>query len=224
MTGQLDWFRGGIALALAFLVAVWLVKPIGVSTQFVIADGILWDLVNPDLVVEDPEAKTGYTSSNAYLAKSGGKYAASVADPLNYSFVFALAMILGAFLSRVTRGPRPEKADRIAPAVSRRRFGPGAGKRFTVAFLGGVLVLFGARLAGGCPSGHGMSGLMQLSISGFLAMVGFFGAGGMGWYLKRNVLQIETHRVAAILLSIVVLVLLSEAISAVARARVAKAK
>jgi phosphonate transport system permease protein len=55
-------------------------------------------------------------------------------------------------------------------------------------------------------------------------VVGFFGAGGMGWYLKRNVLQIETHRVAAILLSIVVLVLLSEAISAVARARVAKAK
>ena len=55
-------------------------------------------------------------------------------------------------------------------------------------------------------------------------VVGFFGAGGMGWYLKRNVLQIETHRVAAILLSIVVLVLISEAISAVARARVAKAK
>ena len=55
-------------------------------------------------------------------------------------------------------------------------------------------------------------------------VVGFFGAGGMGWYLKRNVLQIETHRVAAILLSIVVLVLISEAVSAFARARVAKAK
>lgn len=55
-------------------------------------------------------------------------------------------------------------------------------------------------------------------------VVGFFGAGGMGWYLKRNVLQIETQRVAAILLSIVVLVMISEAVSAVARARVAKAK
>lgn len=55
-------------------------------------------------------------------------------------------------------------------------------------------------------------------------VIGFFGAGGMGWYLKRNVLQIETHRVAAILLSIVVLVLVSEAVSAWARARVAKAK
>ena len=55
-------------------------------------------------------------------------------------------------------------------------------------------------------------------------VVGFFGAGGMGWYLKRNVLQIETQRVAAILLSIIVLVLVSEAVSAWARARVAKAK
>lgn len=53
-------------------------------------------------------------------------------------------------------------------------------------------------------------------------VVGFFGAGGMGWYLKRNILQIETERVAAILLSIVFLVLISEAVSAWARARVMK--
>ncbi len=51
-------------------------------------------------------------------------------------------------------------------------------------------------------------------------VVGFFGAGGMGWYLKRNVLQIETERVAAILLSIVLLVLVSEIVSAWARSRV----
>ncbi len=55
-------------------------------------------------------------------------------------------------------------------------------------------------------------------------VVGFFGAGGMGWYLKRNILQIETERVAAILLSILVLVLISEAVSAWARARVLKMK
>ncbi len=46
----------------------------------------------------------------------------------------------------------------------------------------------------------------------------------MGWYLKRNILQIETERVAAILLSIIFLVLISEAVSAWARARVMKMK
>ena len=55
-------------------------------------------------------------------------------------------------------------------------------------------------------------------------VVGFFGAGGMGWYLKRNVLQVETERVAAILLSIIVLVGISEVISAWARNKVMKMK
>ncbi len=55
-------------------------------------------------------------------------------------------------------------------------------------------------------------------------VVGFFGAGGMGWYLKRNIFQVETQRTAAILLSIVVLVVISEVVSAWARDRVAKAR
>jgi hypothetical protein len=46
------------------------------------------------------------------------------------------------------------------------------------AFIGGAILLFGARLAGGCPSGHGLSGNMQLAVSGLLALV-FFMAGGI---------------------------------------------
>ncbi len=55
-------------------------------------------------------------------------------------------------------------------------------------------------------------------------VVGFVGAGGMGWYLKRNIMQIETERTAAILLSIIALVVVAEIFSAWARARIAKAK
>jgi phosphonate transport system permease protein len=51
-------------------------------------------------------------------------------------------------------------------------------------------------------------------------VVGFFGAGGMGWYLRRTVQQIESNRVAAVLLSIIVLVIISEVASAWARIRV----
>ncbi|MGB5592128.1 MAG: YeeE/YedE thiosulfate transporter family protein [Gammaproteobacteria bacterium] len=174
MTGQLDWLRGGIALASAFLLAVWIVKPIGVSTQFVIADGIAWHLVKPDLVVEDASAKAGFTSENAYLAKSGGKYAKNVARPLNYSFIFVAAMIFGVWLSRKTGGPQPESADRVAPRVWRERFGSAPLPRYAAAFAGGLLVLYGARLAGGCTSGHMMSGMMQTSVSGYLFAVATF--------------------------------------------------
>ncbi len=53
-------------------------------------------------------------------------------------------------------------------------------------------------------------------------VVGFFGAGGMGWYLRRTVQQVESNRVAAILISILVLVLISEVASAWARNKVSK--
>ena len=55
-------------------------------------------------------------------------------------------------------------------------------------------------------------------------VVGFVGAGGMGWYLKRNVMQIETERTAAILLSIIALVVVAEIFSAWARSRISRAK
>ena len=55
-------------------------------------------------------------------------------------------------------------------------------------------------------------------------VVGFVGAGGMGWYLNRNVMQIETERTAAILLSIIALVVVAEIFSAWARSRIARAK
>jgi phosphonate transport system permease protein len=54
-------------------------------------------------------------------------------------------------------------------------------------------------------------------------IVGFFGAGGMGWYLRESVQQIASHDVAAILLSIVAVVVVSELISAWLRAHIARA-
>ena len=83
---MLSWKTGGILLGVVFFAAVLLVKPIGVSTQFVVFDGILWDTVASNAVVPSSTAKSGYTSPNAYLAKSGGSYAKGVAEPLNYSF------------------------------------------------------------------------------------------------------------------------------------------
>ena len=90
----LSWRSGGILLGLVFFAAVMLVKPIGVSTQFVIFDGIVWNAVDPSVVVPSETAKSGFASPNAYLNKSGGSYAKSVANPWNYSFVFVVAMVV----------------------------------------------------------------------------------------------------------------------------------
>ncbi|MTH98544.1 YeeE/YedE thiosulfate transporter family protein [Roseibium sp. RKSG952] len=168
----LNWKLGGVLLGLVFFMAVLLVKPIGVSTQFVILDGIVADAVNPSLVTATDQ---GYTSTNAYLAKSDGKYAKAVSNPLNYSFVFVVAMMLGGFLSAMLRGGI-EASDRSIPALWRANFGDCAKKRYAAAFLGGFIVLYGARLAGGCTSGHMMSGMMQTAVSGYIFAAGAFAA------------------------------------------------
>ena len=174
MKGQLSWFKGGLLLGAAFLLAVAFVKPIGVSTQFVIADGIIWDLFSDTIVQKDTASTTGYSSPNAYLNKSNGKYAKNVANPMNYSFVFVLAMMAGAFISSKTGGPQPSEEEKRAPEVWRQRFGGNPIARYATVFVAGIVALFGARLAGGCTSGHMMSGMMQTSLSGYLFAFGVF--------------------------------------------------
>jgi uncharacterized protein len=51
-------------------------------------------------------------------------------------------------------------------------------KGLLVLIFGGVLVGFGARYAGGCTSGHAISGLSNLQIPSLIAVIGFF-AGGL---------------------------------------------
>lgn len=163
---QLTWKTGGLALGLVFFLAVLLVKPIGVSTQFVVLDGIFWSALDPGVITQTAD---GYTSSNAYLAR----YASNIANPLNYSFVFVLAMALGAFLSARLRGGVDDN-ERSVPELWRDNFGGSVALRYAVAFAGGFVVLFGARLAGGCTSGHMMSGMMQTALSGYLFAAGAF--------------------------------------------------
>lgn len=169
---SLNWKTGGLLLGLVFFAAVLLVKPIGVSTQFVILDGIIADTVVTDLVTQTDD---GYASTNAYLNKSSGKYAKAVSNPLNYSFVFVLAMALGGLISVRLRGGL-NADDRKIPALWRANFGDSPMLRYGAAFLGGFVVLYGARLAGGCTSGHMMSGMMQTAMSGYLFTAGAFAA------------------------------------------------
>lgn len=55
---------------------------------------------------------------------------------------------------------------------------------FCVLVVGGVLVGFGARWAGGCTSGHAITGLASLQSASMLAVAGFF-AGGLlvSWWV-----------------------------------------
>lgn len=62
------------------------------------------------------------------------------------------------------------------PELWVRYYGSSPAKRFFWAFIGGFLLLFGARMAGGCTSGHIISGGMQLAFSSLLFAIVVFAA------------------------------------------------
>lgn len=64
-----------------------------------------------------------------------------------------------------------------------------SGKRKLMLFAGGFLILFGARLAGGCTSGHVITGIPQLSIASFIFGAMVFGVGipAAKYFMKRGI-------------------------------------
>jgi len=60
-------------------------------------------------------------------------------------------------------------------------------RRLIFAFLGGVLVVYGAQLARGCTSGAALSGMAVLSVAGFVTMMAIFGSAYVfAWFFRKN--------------------------------------
>jgi uncharacterized membrane protein YedE/YeeE len=104
--------------------------------------------------------------ANPYWAKHPPRW--------DYGMLFLVGTFAGALVSAALgRSFRAE----VVPAVWAERFGPSKATRLVGAFVGGVLVLYGARLAGGCTSGHGISGSLQLAVSSWTFFLTMFAAG-----------------------------------------------
>jgi len=58
-----------------------------------------------------------------------------------------------------------------------------SGSGLSLIVLGGFLVGFGARYAGGCTSGHAISGLADLQLPSLIAVIGFFAGGLIATFL-----------------------------------------
>jgi uncharacterized membrane protein YedE/YeeE len=57
-------------------------------------------------------------------------------------------------------------------------------KGFLILAIGGFLVGLGSRYAGGCTSGHAISGISDLQVPSIIAVVGFFSGGLlMSWFI-----------------------------------------
>ena len=173
-----NWIKGALVLGFSFFIAILFVKPIEVSTQFSVLSGIVHSTVDSDVIVEDSSRETGYRSSNAYYDKSEGKLAKAIKNPLNYDFIFVLSIPVGGYLGyllfRRKKKAEEEEDDDEEELCSLDDNKKGFIRKYALSFIGGFLLLFGARMADGCTSGHMMSGMMQGSISGYVFAISVF--------------------------------------------------
>lgn len=133
-------------------------RPLGVTSAFEDAAALLARRFAPDAM-----------RINSYLGARDG-----VPRP-DWKWALLTGLALGSWASATASGGRPERV----PARWARRFGPRPGPRYLAAFTGGALLMFGARCARGCTSGHGISGMAQLALSSWTFTPLFFGVGGL---------------------------------------------
>ncbi len=151
----LPWWAGGLAIGVVLSVAVALIQPIGVSTQYVVLDGVLLHAVLPEVADNSPYLST---------ASKGWTLA-------TYEFLFVAGIPIGAFLAAMVTN---RFSVSVVPSLWAQRFGPTPVKRLIWSFIGGFLLLFGARFGGGCTSGHMISGVSQLAVSSFVFSTALF--------------------------------------------------
>ena len=146
MIKRIPWWLGGILMALLLLFTFSVLganRPIGASTYVPYFAGIIFDL--------DPEKYT---------------YLQEIHNPGSWEGVMLLGVFFGSFLNAlfVTKTFRFT----IVPAAWKRYKNNSATSRLIWSFVAGFFLIIGARLAGGCTSGHFLSGMTQTAFSSMI--------------------------------------------------------
>ncbi len=146
------YLAGSLSGVVIILSAVFTGNFFGASTSFVRTAGMIEKFFSPERL-----------NQLAYFRWFVPK--------IDWQWMFVVGIFCGSLLAAVTSGTYHWQA---LPDLWQKRFGPSRLKRGIIAFLGGIITMYGARFAGGCPSGHGMSGVPQLAISGLVSLCCFF--------------------------------------------------
>jgi uncharacterized membrane protein YedE/YeeE len=151
-------YVAGIVIGLLQIPAFLIIETaLGASSSYVTVSASLASLVDPSIL------KIGYAANHV---------AATAKNWWQVALVIGIA--IGAFASARLSGAKRET---ISPIWARALGSSSPAKRLFVAFVAGFLMLFGARIADGCTSGHGLSGMAQLSVGSTVAVAAMFVGG-----------------------------------------------
>ncbi|ADD68845.1 protein of unknown function DUF395 YeeE/YedE [Denitrovibrio acetiphilus DSM 12809] len=150
------WLTGSLTGITAAACCVFAGKTLGASGGFVTIDSYIGNYFN-----------TGWAKLPYFTA----------AKPpiLSFQIIQYIGMLAGAIISALMS---KDFHIRSLPAKEwKPNFGKSVVKRWIMIFIGGILVELGACIAGGCTSGLGISGIIQLSPAGFIFFISAFTSG-----------------------------------------------
>jgi uncharacterized protein len=158
-------YLGGMILGIVLFLAFFLTgNGLGSSGATSRIDALIVDAIAPF-----------HVDNNPYLLKMAGGDKNPLDDWIVPVFFGAL---LGGFASGFFNG-RLKLMTTKGPNISDRT-------RWLMAFLGGGLFLYGARMARGCTSGQALSGGATLSAGSWVIMFAIFGgAYGLAYFVKK---------------------------------------
>ncbi len=153
----------GVLSWLTFLISG---KPIATSTSFARTAGMIENAI------------TGKAIQRPYYEK--------IKLDIDWQWMLVMGVVLGSFLSAYISGDF--QIGVWVPSLWESAFGDSVGLRLVVAVAGGILLGFGSRFAGGCTSGHGISGTLQLAVSSWVSAICFFIGGIIAAHVIFNVI------------------------------------
>jgi hypothetical protein len=120
-------YVGGAIIGLLSWIAFLTVAPLGASTSYVRTSGMIEKIFAAD-----------YVNSLPYYLKE--------VPIIDWQWMFVSGVLIGAFISAWLSGTMYK---RFVPVMWKERFGGNRWKRWVFAFVGGVILMFGARMADG---------------------------------------------------------------------------
>lgn len=160
-------YAAGILIGLLQIPAFLLIKTaLGASSSYVTVAGHLAAMVDP------AAAQIDYFAKHLAGAKNWWQVA------------LVIGVVLGAAFSARLSGTRRKAMSQVWPQALGLQT---LQARLPLAFLAGFVMLFGARVADGCTSGHGLSGIAQLSIGSLIAVAAMFAGGILAAQLLRRI-------------------------------------
>jgi len=160
MLAQKAWspYLAGIVIGLLQIPAFLLIETaLGASSSYVTVGGMIASWIDPAVLQIDYVAR--------HVSATGKNW---------WQVALVVGIAIGAFLSMKLSGARRHP---ISPIWQRALGSASPGRRYAVAFAGGFLLLLGARIADGCTSGHGLSGMAQLAVGSTVAVAAMFAGG-----------------------------------------------